>query len=685
MTGDFSEAITPTFWSTTVKKLCRLLASLIFFVAQAPFLSAGPSIADLIEQAPVQANAKHGRGHKEPQTAAEKAARLLKHLDSLNRHHAMLKKAREKALPASFDCRTMGWVPPIVDQGQCLPAGTKIVMSDWSQKNIEELRIGDKVISADNTEGRVIRRFKRMIDEEIVSIEVDGANWTAVRLTKDHPIITQERGYVKSGELTANDSIRKLGYWVPIKKLSREKFKGFVYNLEVSGDHTYFANGTPVRNCGSCWDFSGTSVATSAFMKAMGASSPGPLSEQYTLDCGQNGGCDGDDNTTVLAWAKSTGLPTTADYGPYQGQAGRCKTGATLYKIADWGYCTPSSTNAVANVADIKAMMVQYGPIGCGIDAGSDAFSNYTSGVFTAAPSTNIDHDIVLVGWQDDPTVSGGGYWILRNSWGTSWGQAGYMFISYGSCGVGWEAVWAIVAGPTPPPGNLTPVITSASTASGTVGSPFSYQIVASNSPTIYGATGLPTGLTLSGSGSITGTPTAAGNSIVIISATNSAGSGSANLTLTVGTTPPPPSGNVTITLTAQQVQAVISQSGAVLITGDMTVTQLMDALQKCRTPSNAEPPMLAPNPQQDRLARGQDAILECLQKAVLPMLQKHENRLNELEKKFSAPKNEPKKSGMNPARFLNPDEYLAASKYMRRDDFWEPFSTKAGGNEPQP
>ena len=80
-------------------------------------------------------------------------------------------------------------------------------------------------------------------------------------------------------------------------------------------------------------------------------------------------------------------------------------------------------------------------------------------------------------------------------------------------------------------------MITSASTASGTVGSAFSYQITATNTPTSYGATGLPAGLSVnSGTGLISGTPTAAGTSTVTLSATNGGGTGNATLTLTITT-----------------------------------------------------------------------------------------------------------------------------------------------------
>jgi hypothetical protein len=79
------------------------------------------------------------------------------------------------------------------------------------------------------------------------------------------------------------------------------------------------------------------------------------------------------------------------------------------------------------------------------------------------------------------------------------------------------------------------PAITSASTASGKVGTPFNYTITASNAPTSFNATGLPSGLTVNRTtGVISGTPTSAGTSSVTLSATNAAGTGTATLTLTI-------------------------------------------------------------------------------------------------------------------------------------------------------
>jgi len=94
-----------------------------------------------------------------------------------------------------------------------------------------------------------------------------------------------------------------------------------------------------------------------------------------------------------------------------------------------------------------------------------------------------------------------------------------------------------------------SPVITSAATANGTLGTAFSYQIVATNSPTSFGASGLPAGLSVNASsGLISGTPTSAGTSTVTLTATNSGGSGHATLTLTIGTVVPISSAQVAAT-----------------------------------------------------------------------------------------------------------------------------------------
>jgi cathepsin L len=119
-----------------------------------------------------------------------------------------------------------------------------------------------------------------------------------------------------------------------------------------------------------------------------------------------------------------------------------------LFKISTWGFCTTTDQQGVARTEDIKNAMVQYGPIGTGVAAGSD-WDNVGPGSVISGRSTNIDHDVVLVGWDD--SKGNGGAWIMRNSWGTGWGDLGYAFIAYGADSVGSEAIWCAANVVLPP------------------------------------------------------------------------------------------------------------------------------------------------------------------------------------------------------------------------------------------
>lgn len=201
------------------------------------------------------------------------------------------------------------------------------------------------------------------------------------------------------------------------------------------------------EQCGSCWDFSGTGVVEIAYLKS---GRPIVLSEEYTLSCGDNGGCNGDDNVTVLEAAKANGLPKDADYGSYgpYNDPNACNIPACawqpampLFKISDWGFASGAPGQNLPSVDAIKSAIMHYGAVGAAI-AADDAFQGIQPGtVFQDSGATQIDHDIILVGWDDAK-----GAWLLRNSWTTQWADQGYCWIAYGANQVGTEAVWCEAA-----------------------------------------------------------------------------------------------------------------------------------------------------------------------------------------------------------------------------------------------
>lgn len=124
--------------------------------------------------------------------------------------------------------------------------------------------------------------------------------------------------------------------------------------------------------------------------------------------------------------------------------AGSCSESDYPYTAAD-GTCTSCTpvipaggVNGYIDVtasASSLASAVMNGPVSVAIEADQYAFQLYSSGILTGTCGTNLDHGVLLVGYGSD---SGSEYWKVKNSWGTSWGEAGYVRIVKGSdeCGI---------------------------------------------------------------------------------------------------------------------------------------------------------------------------------------------------------------------------------------------------------
>lgn len=196
----------------------------------------------------------------------------------------------------------------------------------------------------------------------------------------------------------------------------------------------------PIRNqgaCGSCWAFAAVSTLETSNAIINGAKAD--LAEQHALSCSGGGSCYGGWYTPIYDWlgGGKDGLQTEKSL-PYQANDNSCKTkGKTAYEVETWGWVDEVATQP--KVADIKAAMCKYGAITAAV-AATPAFIAYSGGTFDENSNANVNHAIVLVGWDDNK-----GAWLLRNSWGTNWGEDGYMWIDYDSNRVGEYAAWAMV------------------------------------------------------------------------------------------------------------------------------------------------------------------------------------------------------------------------------------------------
>merc|ERR1711998_763295 len=177
---------------------------------------------------------------------------------------------------------------------------------------------------------------------------------------------------------------------------------------------------TPVKNqgqCGSCWSFSTTgSMEGRWFLKNKTLVS---LSEQQCVDCShndQNAGCNGGLMDSAFKYAEGTAIETEAQY-PYKGRDGTCAAKGGSVEVKSYQDVTVNDPSALAAA-------VAEGPVSVAIDAGSIFFQLYFGGIMKHFCGTSLDHGVLVVGYG---TENGTDYWLLKNSWGASWGESGYF------------------------------------------------------------------------------------------------------------------------------------------------------------------------------------------------------------------------------------------------------------------
>jgi len=223
--------------------------------------------------------------------------------------------------------------------------------------------------------------------------------------------------------------------------------------------------------CGSCWAFAACAAAEGTYNWAMGLydGNCADFSESYLMWClgsilpysNHFGGCNSGADWDYYELLALTSAGTTS-------RDGVCTESNFPYQSSAPSSCSPylayprvlfNSWHRVAclDIDAIKTAIMTYGVVDVAIMT-SSAFDAYNGGVFqdslTSCPGGNppdtdcyytpTDHAVSLVGWDDNPPEGGGGCWILRNSWNTSWGESGYMRIRYTSARVACEVAYLV-------------------------------------------------------------------------------------------------------------------------------------------------------------------------------------------------------------------------------------------------
>jgi len=203
-------------------------------------------------------------------------------------------------------------------------------------------------------------------------------------------------------------------------------------NLAASVDWRSKNAVTPVKNqaqCGSCWAFSTTGAVEGA--DAIATGSLKSFSEQQLVSCSkQNSGCNGGLMDYAFQYIKTAPLELESNY-PYTSGSGRV---SSCNYSKSRGVGTVSAFTDVQHTASQMRAALGNGPVSVAIEADQMAFQSYTSGVITSGCGTNLDHGVLAVGYG---TLDGQDFFLVKNSWGPSWGDQGYVRIgAKNQCGI---------------------------------------------------------------------------------------------------------------------------------------------------------------------------------------------------------------------------------------------------------
>jgi len=255
---------------------------------------------------------------------------------------------------------------------------------------------------------------------------------------------TAQHGITKFSDLTSEEfKKRYINYKPDAARLADRTMDNTIVPLpqgrrevaDWTGKYT-----TPVKNqggCGSCWAFAATEQVESDYMRLKGKTEF-ILSTQQVTSCDETShGCDGGGVERAFDYMEN-GVETESDYSYTSGtthDTGSCYSDESKFVVQANGYTTVSSS--ASGESKMASYVGKTGPLAVAVDAG--AWSSYTGGILSNC-GTNVNHAVQAVGID-----TGEGYWKVRNSWGTSWGESGFIRLSYGNntCAIARDANYA--------------------------------------------------------------------------------------------------------------------------------------------------------------------------------------------------------------------------------------------------
>ena len=295
----------------------------------------------------------------------------------------------------------------------------------------------------------LITRFESWINEFEIAIETDEQySSTLKKWVNNNRFIedtnsrnlTYKLGHNQFSGMDSSDFSNYLGISGILYKDTENKqnTKPIWFYIDVPESVNWVTKGavTNVKDqgqCGSCWSFSTTGALEGAYFIKYGVLET--FSEQQLVDCdnyrngGKDLGCKGGFMDNAFTWiGDNGGLCSETEYPYFSGETktnGPCKTSCKNIeksKITEFVDIIKSSDDEM-----MKAVSKQ--PVSIAIEADQREFQLYKSGVFSTSCGVNLDHGVLVVGYGSENNLD---YYLVKNSWGTSWGNNGYIKLGRG-------------------------------------------------------------------------------------------------------------------------------------------------------------------------------------------------------------------------------------------------------------